>query len=132
MTQRLSIRHAHGLELEVYVVFNDGHGSETAIHELRAQIEQQSEIRLEVFQQPDAPPHAARFNLDADPRPALQALQAALHANSLRWLEIGLRGYGVIEGKREHRPWRRNAYLNLEQFLILEVLEPEVRYHAPA
>jgi hypothetical protein len=55
----------------------------------------------------------------------------ALRSRQLRWLEIGLHGYGLIDGKAEYRPWLRNRYLNLEQFLKLVSLEPEVRYHAP-
>jgi hypothetical protein len=57
----------------------------------------------------------------------------ALVSRQLRWLEIGLHGYGVIKESVEYRPWLRNRYLNFEDFrkLSLTGLEPEVRYHAP-
>jgi hypothetical protein len=57
----------------------------------------------------------------------------ALVSQQLRWLEIGLHGYGIIKQSVEYRPWLRNRYLNLEAFgkLRLTGLEPEVRYHAP-
>ena len=57
----------------------------------------------------------------------------ALVSQELRWLEIGLHGYGIIKGSVEYRPWLRNRYLSLEQFAKLSAtgLEAEVRYHAP-
>jgi hypothetical protein len=57
----------------------------------------------------------------------------ALVKQQLRWLELGLHGYGIIKESVEYRPWLRNRYLNLEDFrkLSLTGLEPEVRYHAP-
>ena len=55
----------------------------------------------------------------------------ALVGQELRWLEIGLHGYGIIKESVEYRPWLRNRYLTLEEFLKLNELEPEVRYHAP-
>ena len=57
----------------------------------------------------------------------------ALQAKEIRWLEIGLHGYGIIKESVEYRPWLRNRYLSLEQFAKLSAtgLEAEVRYHAP-
>jgi hypothetical protein len=52
-------------------------------------------------------------------------------AGGFRWLEFGLRGYGVLEKRREARPWRRNAHLSLAQLAQLARLEPEVRYQVP-
>ena len=134
MTQPARARHAHGVELEVYFVLAEDHASETAVTSLLerlklGQTDTGRDARIEVYRREAAPPHAARLTLDADPGHALAALRD--HLPTLRWLEVGLRAYGVIEGKREPRPWRRNAYLSLEQFRALEALEPEVRYHAP-
>ena len=63
----------------------------------------------------------------------LNVFTNALVSQQLRWLEIGLHGYGIIKESVEYRPWLRNRYLNLEDFrkLSLTGLEPEVRYHAP-
>lgn len=57
----------------------------------------------------------------------------ALVDQQLRWLEIGLHGYGIIKESVEYRPWLRNRYLSLENFCKLSQtgFEAEVRYHAP-
>jgi hypothetical protein len=63
----------------------------------------------------------------------LSMFTIALQANEIRWLEIGLHGYGVIKESIEYRPWLRNRYVTLEEFVQLSAtgLEAEVRYHAP-
>jgi hypothetical protein len=74
---------------------------------------------------------AARVMGDTDLKFALESVRAHLLENRARWIEIGARGYAIIDGKREYRPWRKNAYLTLEKLSLLEKLEPEVKYHAP-
>ena len=74
---------------------------------------------------------AARVTGDTDLKLALEKTRAHLLEGRARWIEIGARGFAVIDGKREYRPWRKNGYLTLEKFSVLEKLEPEVKYHAP-
>jgi hypothetical protein len=74
---------------------------------------------------------AARVTGDTDLKMALEQTRAHLTEGRARWIEIGARGYAVIDGRREYRPWRKNAYLTLEKLGALEKLEPEVKYHAP-
>jgi hypothetical protein len=76
--------------------------------------------------------HALRISGDADPEAFLAGCRALVVAGQARWLEFGLRGYIIIEGKREYRPWRRNQYMDRAALAALPGLEPEVRYHAPA
>jgi hypothetical protein len=116
-------------ELEVYLVFTEPLFPERA----QAVLNELSELIPEFY--PTETPgliRAARLSGDADAQTVLHALRVQLMTNELRWLEIGLRGYGLIKGKREYKPWRRNSYLNQEALAKLEQLEPEVRYHAPA
>ncbi len=74
---------------------------------------------------------AARLLGDTDLTLALENLRAHLTEDRAKWIEIGARGYAVIDGRREYRPWRKNVYLSLEKLNSLEKLEPEVKYHAP-
>lgn len=116
-------------ELEAYIVFAEPLELERA----EAVLDEFGDLRREFY--PAETPaliRAARLSGDADAKTVLNALRLKLTGSELRWLEIGLRGYGLIKGKREYKPWRRNAYLNLEAFERLERLEPEVRYHAPS
>ncbi len=87
---------------------------------------------LELFPLENSPLiRAARVMGDTDLKFALESVRAHLLEQRARWIEIGARGYAIIDGKREYRPWRKNAYLTLEKFSLLEKLEPEVKYHAP-
>lgn len=63
----------------------------------------------------------------------LGVLTVAVQAKEIRWLEIGLHGYGIIKESIEYRPWLRNRYLSLEEFMERSALglEAEVRYHTP-
>ncbi len=74
---------------------------------------------------------AARVTGDTDLKLALEQTRAHLTQGRAKWIEIGARGFAVIDNRREYRPWRKNAYLSLEKLNILEKLEPEVKYHAP-
>lgn len=115
-------------ELEVYAVFT--HPLEQ--HLVGDFFADLNGLRLEAY--PDAQPglvRAARLNGDIAPDMALMVLRGQLEQGKLRWLELGLRGYGLIKGKREYRPWRKNAYLSLESFRKLTALEAEVHYHVP-
>jgi hypothetical protein len=118
----MKLRNAHGAELEAYFVFS--------VSPL-VEIPSIEGVRLEVYPNDDGSLRAARITGDADGHEALERLRARLLSGELRWLEIGLRGYSLMEGKREYRPWRRNAHLSVEDFVALTALEPEVRYHAP-
>jgi hypothetical protein len=116
-------------ELEAYFVFTEP----LPIEHAQAVLNELGELTPEFY--PTETPgliRAARASGDADAHTVLHTLHERLANAELRWLEIGLRGYGLIGGKREYKPWRRNAYLNRETFEKLEQLEPEVRYHAPA
>ena len=122
----------HGMkdhELEAYIVFTEPLEVERAQRVLEAF----NQLTHELY--PSETPafiRAARLSGDQDAKTVLDALRAQLTGSQLRWLEIGLRGYGIIKGKREYKPWRRNAYLSLESLEALERLEPEVHYHAPS
>jgi hypothetical protein len=76
---------------------------------------------------------AIALQSDTDFKEILGVFTDALGSKQLRWLEIGLHGYGIIKESVEYRPWLRNRYLTLEQFAKLSAtgLEAEVRYHAP-
>jgi hypothetical protein len=116
-------------ELEAYIVFTQP----LEIGRVRDALEAFNELTHELY--PSETPdfiRAARLSGDQDAKTVLDALRERLTGKELRWLEIGLRGYGIIKGKREYKPWRRNAYLSLELLERLERLEPEVRYHAPS
>jgi hypothetical protein len=115
-------RHAHGYELEAYFVFSQPVPSvENPLKNLK----------LEAYPNDDTSFRAARLTGDADPDAALETLRALLLSGTVRWLELGLRGYSFMDGKREYRPWRSNAHLSLDALLELTHLEPEMRYHAP-
>jgi hypothetical protein len=118
----MKLRNAHGAELEAYFVFSVSP---------QLEIPSVEGVKLEVYPNEDGSLRAARISGDADGKETLERLRARLLSGELRWLEIGLRGYSLMEGKREYRPWRKNAHLSLEDFAKLETLEPEVRYHAP-
>ena len=115
-------------ELEVYAVFT----SPLEQERIGGFFADLGNLKLEVY--PDEQPgrvRAVRLSGDIAPEVALVFLRNQLEGGRLRWLELGLRGYAVIKGKREYRPWRKNAYLGLEQFRTLQTLEGEVRYHTP-
>jgi hypothetical protein len=61
-------------------------------------------------------------------------LLAWLQRHAATWAawEFGLRGYAVMQGRREYRPWRRNGHLDRAGLLGLVLLEPELRYQGPA
>ena len=118
----VKLRNAHGTELEVYIVYTQPVVS--AMLNLDG-------LRLEEYPNPDGLIRAARGTGDVGGDEALGLLRAMLLSGEIRWLELGLRGYSLMEKKREYRPWRKNAHLTLETFTTLTALEPEVRYHAP-
>lgn len=116
-------------ELEAYIVF----AKALEVERAEAMLNELDGLARELYpaEAPDSI-RAARLSGDANAETVFTALRSRLVTNELRWLEIGLRGYGLIKGKREYKPWRRNAYLSLEAFGKLEKLEPEVRYHGPS
>ena len=118
----VKLRNAHGTELEVYIVYTQPVATATL---------QLEGLRLDQYPNPDGLIRAARGTGDVDGNAALGLLRAMLLAGEIRWLELGLRGYSLMEKKREYRPWRKNAHLTPEAFSALVTLEPEVRYHAP-
>lgn len=118
----VKLRNAHGTELEVYIVYTQP----VALAELQLE-----GLKLEYYPTPDGLIRAARGTGDVDANDALETLRVMLLTSEIRWLELGLRGYSLMEKKREYRPWRKNAHLTLEAFTSLTALEPEVRYHAP-
>lgn len=118
-------RAVNAVELEVYAVFADPVSPAEAEAALPG-------LEVERYRDEAGRVRAVRFAGDAEPGAVLPLLKAGLAAGRLRWLEFGLRGYAVIEGKRERRPWRRNAYLGFAGLEALEALEPGVRYHGPA
>jgi hypothetical protein len=115
-------RYSQGASLEAYLVFST------------PQLEVTNPIQgCQIERYPENPTHtrAIRVFGDVEAGVALTALRGLLLSGHVRWLEIGMRGYGLMEGKREYRPWRANKHLSLETLTQLAVLEPEVRYHAP-
>jgi hypothetical protein len=119
----MKLRNAHGYELEAYFVFTN------PVQTVQAPLEG---LKLETYPTEHGLFRAARVTGDANGEIALEVLRTELLNGTVRWLELGLRGYALMEGKREYRPWRRNAHLGLEALRNLETLEPEVRYHAPS
>lgn len=117
-------RHSHGASLEAYLVFSSPLPNSELHNPLAG-------CQLEIY--PDSPTHirAVRIFGDTDPQTALEVLRDLLQSGAVRWLELGMRGYALMEGKREYRPWRSNKHLSLQAMLALSHLEPEVRYHAP-
>lgn len=120
---RVNLRNAHGTELEVYFVFTQPIATAKTL--------QLEGLRLEHYPMPDGLIRAARGTGDVQGDVALNALRAMLLNGDIRWLELGLRGYSLMEKKREYRPWRKNAHLTLAAFKSLLALEPEIRYHTP-
>ena len=116
------LRNAHGTELEVYIVYT----TPAAIATLRLE-----GLRVEDYPTPDGLIRAVRGTGDVGGDIALGIVRAMLLSGEIRWLELGLRGYSLMEKKREYRPWRKNAHLTLAALTALTALEPEVRYHAP-
>jgi hypothetical protein len=118
------------LRLEAYLVFSHPADDATRIEFLKRLPQNLERLTLH----PDSNPvltRAIAMQSDTDFGEILATLTAGLISKQLRWLEIGLHGYGIIKGSVEYRPWLRNRYLNLEEFRTLKTLEPEVRYHTP-
>jgi hypothetical protein len=115
-------RHSHGASLEAYLVFSTP--QQKVINPILG-------CQIETY--PENPTHtrAIRVYGDVEAGIALQTLRDLLLTGQVRWLELGMRGYALMEGKREYRPWRSNKHLTQEALLQLTSLEPEVRYHAP-
>ena len=118
----MKLRNAHGTELEIYIVYTQPVATATL---------QLEGLRLDQYPNPDGLIRAARGTGDVSGDAALGLLRAMLLGGEIRWLELGLRGYSLMEKKREYRPWRKNAHLTLAALTALVTLEPEVRYHAP-
>jgi hypothetical protein len=115
-------KHSHGASLEAYLVFST------------PQLEVINPIQgCQIEMYPENPTHTRAIRLygDVEAGSALETLRGLLLGGQVRWLELGMRGYALMEGKREYRPWRSNKHLSQEALLQLSNLEPEVRYHAP-
>jgi hypothetical protein len=121
------------LRLEAYAVFSTPADDATRIEFLK-RLPKNLE-RLTVHPDSSDPMLTRAIALQSDTHfdEILGVFTDSLVSKQLRWLEIGLHGYGVIKESVEYRPWLRNRYLSLEDFrkLSLTGLEPEVRYHAP-
>ncbi len=117
-------RFTHGTELDAYLVFVQPIATNTILNPLEP-------CKLELYPHDQTHTRAIRIYGDTDHQNALETLQALLENKTVRWLELGMRGYGLMEGKREYRPWRSHKHLTREAFLALSRLEAEVRYHAP-
>jgi hypothetical protein len=117
-------RHSHGTSLEAYLVF----ASPLPSHEVKNPL---PNCQLEAY--PESPTHirALRLYGDVSAQVALEVLRGLLETGQVRWLELGMRAYALMEGKREYRPWRANKHLSSVELQGLSSLEPEVRYHAP-
>jgi hypothetical protein len=118
------------LRLEAYFVFSDPANDAIRIAFLN-QLPKNLE-RLTIH--PDTNPiltRAIALQSDTHFEEILATLLTGLVSKQIRWLEIGLHGYGIIKGSVEYRPWLRNRYLSLEEFSKLKTLEAEVRYHTP-
>ena len=116
-------RFTHGTELDAYLVFSIPIPNAEVINPL--------ECSLLVYPENTTHTRAIRLYGDTKHQIALETLQALLENKTVRWLELGMRGYGLMEGKREYRPWRSHKHLTREAFLDLSKLEAEIRYHAP-
>lgn len=117
------------LELDAYIVYTRS----VRRDELERLATGLAGLRLEAFADDGTDLYrAARLSGPTDAAAALAALKLGVAASTFRWLELGLRAYALIDGRREYRPWRRNRYLDRESMAALGQLEPEVRYHAPA
>jgi hypothetical protein len=118
---------SRGVELDAFIVFFEP--LELGLAKRLLEFEAST---LELFPLEHSPLiRAARVMGDTDLKLALESVRAHLLEHRARWIEIGARGYAIIDGRREYRPWRKNAYLTLEKLSLLEKLEPEVKYHAP-
>jgi hypothetical protein len=121
------------LRLEAYAVFSTPADDITRIEFLK--LLPKNLERLTIHPDSSNPMLTRAIALQSDTQfdEILAVFTDALVSQQLRWLEIGLHGYGVIKESVEYRPWLRNRYLNLEDFrkLSLTGLEPEVRYHTP-
>ncbi len=117
-------RFTHGTELDAYLVFTQPQ----LVNSIKNPI---PDCNLEHY--PENPSHtrAIRIYGDTAHQNALETLQTLLENNTIRWVELGMRGYAMMEGKREYRPWRKNIHLTRAAFLALTVVEAETRYHAP-
>jgi hypothetical protein len=117
-------RHSHGASLEAYLVF----AVPIPSHQVQNPL---PDCQVEIY--PDSSTHTRAMRLygDVSSQTALVVLRDLLDSGQVRWLELGMRGYALMEGKREYRPWRANKHLSRATFLELAHLELEVRYHAP-
>ena len=117
-------RFTHGTELDAYLVFSTPILTEQVQNPITT-------CKLEYYPQDSTHTRGIRIYGDADHQTALETLQRLLENDSVRWVELGMRGYAHMEGKREYRPWRKHLHLTREAFLGLTRLEAEIRYHAP-
>lgn len=117
-------RNSHGTELDAYLVFTQPLENSQVQNPL-------PDCQIELYPENLTHTRAIRVYGDSDHQHALTTLRALLENQSVRWLELGMRGYGLMEKKREYRPWRRHLHLTRAAFLELPILEAEVRYHAP-
>jgi hypothetical protein len=121
------------LRLEAYAVFTTPADDASRIAFLK--LLPKNLVRLTIHPDSSNPLLTRAIALQSDTHfdEILEVFTNALVIQQVRWLEIGLHGYGIIKESVEYRPWLRNRYLNLEDFrkLSLTGLEPEVRYHAP-
>ncbi len=117
-------RFSHGSELDAYLVFATPQPNNSVQNPIL-------DCSLELYPENQTHTRAIRVYGDTNHQIALEALQALLSQNSVRWLELGMRGYAMMEKKREYRPWRSHQHLTRAAFLALTKLEPEIRYHAP-
>jgi hypothetical protein len=121
------------LRLEAYAVFTTPADDASRIAFLK--LLAKNLVRLTIHPDSSDPMLTRAIALQSDTHfdEILDVFTNALVSQQLRWLEIGLHGYGIIKESVEYRPWLRNRYLNLEDFRKLSRtgLEPEVRYHAP-
>jgi hypothetical protein len=116
-------RFTHGTELDAYLVFTVPIPNHEVHNPLGCSLEPYPENLTQT--------RAIRLYGDTNHQFALETLQGLLENKTVRWLELGMRGYGLMEGKREYRPWRKHQHLTREAFLALGKLEAEIRYHAP-
>jgi hypothetical protein len=121
------------LRLEAYAVFSAPADDASRIAFIK--LLPKNLVRLTIHPDSSDPMLTRAIALQSDTHfeEILSVFTNALVSQQLRWLEIGLHGYGIIKESVEYRPWLRNRYLNLEEFRKLDLtgLEPEVRYHAP-
>ena len=121
------------LRLEAYAVFTTPAGDANRIAFLKLLPKNLERLTIHPDSSDKNLTRAIALQSDTHFEEILGVFTNALISQQLRWLEIGLHGYGIIKESIEYRPWLRNRYLTLEDFrkLGLTGLEPEVRYHAP-